>query len=300
MLNSTQISTSPTHVVPSNSDGIHRIFRSKVFREIKYILLGNPICRRLMTLNYKTRKVALGERNSYFFPLIWVTVDWTCADFPMWLSESTRLPFGDDTQNIVYSAQMMEHVEDRDLKNILREIHRILHPGGGVRIEVPDAEFLANAFLNDNHDVLDFFREARRNLVDSLGFGNEYLEDHLTILGEVANYIEYDKAKVHIPVYASRDECVRHLALGLDHFNIWAQSLKTEEQRKSGGHANALYYDKLDLLLRESGFSNVKKVSFGQTTIPGLHLGGGFRRFFDTIHESKSRAFYSLYVEAIK
>lgn len=48
------------------------------------------------------------------------------------------LPFQDETADIVYSSHTLEHLHVEDAKNLFREIHRVLKPGGITRILVPD------------------------------------------------------------------------------------------------------------------------------------------------------------------
>jgi len=254
-----------------------------------------------MTRNYACGRVALGERNSFNFPLGWVTVDWQEADFTMQIDDTTTLPLPSGSQRIVYSAHMFEHVEQSALEQLLREVHRILAPRGAMRIEVPDAERLIAAYRNDDRMVLDYFRRDREYVCRELGLGEEYLDDHLTPLGVIANHIDRgrgDSRRLSVPVYAPKAEFDRRLAQGIDALNDWAQSLKTELQRTSGGHANAMTFDRLASALKKAGFSDVRRAAFGVTTIPGLRLGRGVRRLYDSVPEQQERAFYSLYVEA--
>jgi SAM-dependent methyltransferase len=280
---------------------LRRFLRSRALRNAKYRLLGSRFFRRLFTANFSSGLVALGERNSYAFPMRWITVDWSEADFSFWLSHDSSLPFPDASQRVVYSSHMMEHVGDDALERLLQEIHRILKPGGAVRIEVPDAEKLVAAYRQNDRGVLDFFRAGREDMLRRIpDLGEKYLEDHLTVLGEISNYIDYAHGATHIPVYADRTQFDRELEKGLPSFNDWAQSLKTLEQRRSGGHANALTAAKMETLLRKAGFGRVALVAYGQTGIGGLRLGRGWRRFTVSVPETRSRSFYSMYIEAFK
>ena len=49
-------------------------------------------------------------------------------------------------QNTVYAAHVLEHLDDASIGRMLAEAYRVLRPGGGIRIEVPDAELLLNAW----------------------------------------------------------------------------------------------------------------------------------------------------------
>lgn len=286
---------------PDNPGWLRSLLRSPAIRGLKYRILGKRFFRRLFTGNFTSGMIALGERNTYAFPMCWITVDWADADFSFWLSKDTVLPFADNSQSIVYSAHMMEHVEDDVLQRLFREICRVLKSGGGVRIEVPDADKLVAAWRNRDRAVLDYFRDGRKSMLGRFpDLGEKYLDDHLTVLGEISNYIDYSKGAVHIPVYADQETFERELNRGMESFNLWAQSLKTPDQKKTGGHANAMTFDKLAAMLRAAGFSRVQLAAYGKTNIPGLRLGRGWRRIFDSVPETASRTFYSLYIEAFR
>ena len=46
------------------------------------------------------------------------------------LTEGTRLPMPDATLDVAYSNQLMEHLHPEDALSQLRDIHRVLRPGG--------------------------------------------------------------------------------------------------------------------------------------------------------------------------
>src|SRR5262245_57859715 len=52
------------------------------------------------------------------------------------------IPFGSETFSVVYSSHFLEHLEQNAAKRLLEECHRVLHPGGIVRIVVPDLEII--------------------------------------------------------------------------------------------------------------------------------------------------------------
>jgi len=56
---------------------------------------------------------------------------------------SCGAPFADDSVDFIYSSHFFEHLYKRDAINLLKECHRVLKPGGVIRITVPD---LAHAF----------------------------------------------------------------------------------------------------------------------------------------------------------
>lgn len=256
--------------------------------------------RRIFTKNFNTEKVALGERNTYTnppFPIDWIRVDWQNADYNINLSQSPSLPFKDNSKKLLYSAHMIEHLSSQSLPKLFQECYRILKPGGRLRLECPDIEKLIGLYCSKDEKVLNHFRKYRKEiLIEKFGYPENYIEDHLSVLGEVSNYI-VEGQWVHIPVYVPKEEFDHQLeTLSLDDFCEWCISLQTPEQHKSGGHQSAIYFSKLHRMLEQSGFTNITKVDFGKTTIPGLELNGGFW----SIKEKPHRAFYSLFVEATK
>lgn len=57
------------------------------------------------------------------------------------------LPLADGAAGIVYTSHMLEHLSLRDFDLALREIHRVLAPGGLFRGVLPDLEFEARHYL---------------------------------------------------------------------------------------------------------------------------------------------------------
>jgi SAM-dependent methyltransferase len=57
-----------------------------------------------------------------------------------YLDVSRRFRFADDTFECVYASHMLEHL-DRDVaERCLGEVHRVLRPGGTLRLAVPDLD----------------------------------------------------------------------------------------------------------------------------------------------------------------
>lgn len=79
--------------------------------------------------------------------------DWTNADLvpagPDVLAVDLRrpLPFAAATFTAAYASHVIEHLVPVEAHRLLREIHRVLAPGGVVRIVVPDLEGIVRAYL---------------------------------------------------------------------------------------------------------------------------------------------------------
>ena len=60
---------------------------------------------------------------------------------------SGRLPFKDDSMDVVYSSQFIEHILRHMLPLFFQECWRILKQGGRVRFVLPDLENLCREYL---------------------------------------------------------------------------------------------------------------------------------------------------------
>jgi predicted SAM-dependent methyltransferase len=76
----------------------------------------------------------------------WVNVD-LFADADLQLDLREPLPFPDNSATLVYSEHVLEHfIYPREVHHLLREIHRVLAPGGMVKLVVPHAGRALDAY----------------------------------------------------------------------------------------------------------------------------------------------------------
>jgi len=73
-------------------------------------------------------------------PVGFVCEDWRTGRYILRQDAGHRAPFEDDTFEIVYSEHMFEHILPMDGSAFLREMYRILKPGGVLRVTTPDLE----------------------------------------------------------------------------------------------------------------------------------------------------------------
>ena len=70
------------------------------------------------------------------------------------------IPLADRSAEFVFSEHFLEHIDyPRSAMLYVREVHRILKPGGQVVTGVPDAGFILNAHRGHDRDVFDEMRE---------------------------------------------------------------------------------------------------------------------------------------------
>ncbi len=87
------------------------------------------------------KKLHLGASNS-FLPG-WLNTDVFPTDGgTVYLDATRRFPLNDNTFDYVMAEHMIEHISHDDAVKMLGECHRVLKPGGRIRIATPDLEVL--------------------------------------------------------------------------------------------------------------------------------------------------------------
>lgn len=79
----------------------------------------------------------------------WVNLD-SSAVLPGVVKHDLRrgLPFPDGAFDAIFGSHVLEHLDPEAAERLLREVHRVLRPGGIARIVVPDLESIANLYLD--------------------------------------------------------------------------------------------------------------------------------------------------------
>ncbi len=77
----------------------------------------------------------------------WENIDLYSGDHVRRHDIRKPFPYRDGTFEVVYASHVLEHLTPADAAALLREAHRVLGPGGIVRIAVPDLERLAREYL---------------------------------------------------------------------------------------------------------------------------------------------------------
>ena len=77
---------------------------------------------------------------------------------------SHSIPLKDQSADFIYSSHFLEHLFKQDAENLLRECHRVLKPGGIVRVCVPDLAYAVSLYTRgENVKMLEdyFFVEDK-------------------------------------------------------------------------------------------------------------------------------------------
>ena len=90
----------------------------------------------------------------------WTNIDMIGGD--MRLNLCWNLPFDDHSVQYVYSAHTLEHLDyHTSAPRLIREIFRILKPGGILRLAVPDLGAYTEAYVKNNSEFFKQFDRAR-------------------------------------------------------------------------------------------------------------------------------------------
>lgn len=217
------------------------------------------------------------------------------------------IPLGDNSCDAVFNSAVLEHFRPQDADKFVRECHRILKPGGILRIGVPDLENLARLYLHQleralaghrgAHDdytwtvlefldqlvreksggrMADFIRTAPNPDYIAARIGDEYSELVSAMqLAEIPAWVRLQRlparVRLHKILYLLRGVpgCIRRLAAGLILSSADRIALRIGRFRQSG-EVHQWLYDRYSLaqLLSSCGFQNITACSPGQSAIP--------------------------------
>ena len=61
--------------------------------------------------------------------------------------------FADNSASLIYASHCLEHFSHLRVPEVLKEWHRVLRPGGLIRISVPDFDLMVGAYLDFDRDM---------------------------------------------------------------------------------------------------------------------------------------------------
>ncbi len=89
------------------------------------------------------------------FGPVWVSIDG--GDFPHLHSHDiTKLPFEDNTVDLIYSSHVLEYFDRAEVVDVLNEWKRVLKPNGVLRLAVPDFRMMTMLYLNNGYPLESF------------------------------------------------------------------------------------------------------------------------------------------------
>jgi len=232
------------------------------------------------------------------------------------------IPFPDNTFDVVYHSQVLEHFPKDKAPGFIKECFRVLKPGGIIRVVVPDLENIVDEykkFLNENIEnptelsasnydwiMLELYDQTVRTysggqMADYLRqpdiINEDYVLDRIGFIGaNIRNSFlgktgrNNEKKSLFSRVKSSGRNILRNISnkLGSEKSKVGAFRM--------GGEIHMWMYDRYSLsrLLKNCGFSEVAVKSPFESAIPNwqdyeLDVKG------DLVYDPKS-----LFIEAVK
>jgi predicted SAM-dependent methyltransferase len=133
----------------------------------------------------------------------WVTLDIEPDADSVPFDASKRWPLQDESARAVRAEHMIEHLDWQEATTCIREMYRVLEPGGICRICTPDLEGIARAYLDRDPRVLQVHRGHGYDAPTWSHLPNNYLRlwghrymfdfDALRMLLEDAGFAEVER-----------------------------------------------------------------------------------------------------------
>lgn len=145
-------------------------------------------------VSHRVRKLQVGAGHNHLPD--WLNTDRAPDSGAIYLDATKPFPSSDETFDYVFSEHLIEHLSFEEGLAMLRESHRVLKPGGRIRIATPDLETiigLKNATPGSVEEhyvkwiVDNFVPHAERDLacyaINQLfrGWGHKFLYDRATL-----------------------------------------------------------------------------------------------------------------------
>lgn len=131
--------------------------------------------------NTGTIRVQLGPGQRHYLDG-WINVDANMftAKCDVWSDISKHLPFRDDSIDAIYSHHVIEHLPD--LPTHFRELHRVLKPGGVIRVGGPNGDAAMREYVAGNSAWFSDFPDSRTSIGGRFENFVFCRQEHLTIL----------------------------------------------------------------------------------------------------------------------
>lgn len=159
------------------------------------------------------------------------------------LRNMQMLRFNDNSVDKVFSSHCIEHIEDKHFVYLLSELNRIMKPGAIMRLSCPDADMLYEAYGRAE--------ESKFRWV----YGKS-LEERF-----VNCFVSYESGSGVPNVYPEKVKRL-YKELSKEDFLNWTLC-HVDEKRPYIAHRNWFNYEKLERVLNEADFVNIKKSEYG-------------------------------------
>jgi SAM-dependent methyltransferase len=246
--------------------------------------------------NYTDGKKYLNVGGGNFIRENWRVLDYysehydyddILIDYQQDLEECKTWEIEDNSFDLVYSSATLEHLSSSTVEHTLSEAYRILKPGGGIHITVPDADLLLNIYENRDIEWIEKVHSFKIGEPGYISCQEKYKPEFYLLRRIATSFIRIKTdADVNFEDVQSKYEYLNRV----EFLNYYTNMVKDEWHREHpGGHRNWFNENKLNQLLTNTGFSEAKRTYTRQSRFTELCKEG-----FDT------RPQWSVHVEAIK
>ena len=177
----------------------------------------------------------------------WINADLKATSPRVFIMDASRpFPFPDNSFDYVFSEHMFEHLDLAGQQSMMRECHRILRPGGVLRLAMPNFDFLIGLVNNPEKEINRKYLEwsydtfISRNMSFEVSrteypiyvvnnfmrdWGHRFIHNKLSIMqmGKSFNFKYVRICKLGISEYAILCNCEKHQ----NEIPDWANNLET-------------------------------------------------------------------------
>lgn len=135
-----------------------------------YVNFDNSLTVRASKYPFLTK----AARHIHFFhPSQLAFLEFASRNDIRYANATSNIPLESSTVDVLYSSHMLEHLDPEEASSFLGEVHRVLRPGGTLRLAVPDigvhvSRYMANGnadeFIERTHLVTPQLRSFRSRL----------------------------------------------------------------------------------------------------------------------------------------
>lgn len=193
------------------------------------------------------------------------------------LNTNESLPFGNDRFEGIYTSHCLEHLKESRVKILVEEFHRVLAPGGVLRITVPNIPEYFNAYNQKNAHYFNWIRNKGAYRFDS------WLR--LIVRAFAEPVVDRYSDELLYKMYSEMS-----LLDFMNHFSSEVESVNDPKYLWPNCHKSWWGVDKFMNLLHESGFKDVREVRQTESSCPLFR-----HRIFN-----RTRPEMSFYIEARK
>ena len=242
----------------------------------------------------------------------WINIDFVSTNKNIIVHNLLKgIPFKDNDFDVVYHSHLLEHFSKQDAIDFIKECHRVLKPGGIIRIATPNLEEIVNNYIKYLN------RSLQNDKIAEFRYDFTMLEMYDQCVrtfngGEMGKI--YASGGIHNPEFiykrtgikvSTKPSLVKRNNLSkLSIRNLLMKLILGKEFKyyklgkfRSSGEVHQWMYDRFSLtrLLQQSGFDKSKVVLATESNIPGWTSYN-----LDTNPDGKIYKPDSFYMEAIK